>query len=342
MREARVAAGGVSRDPKVPPQSVRIVVQLFDCRAERLFGNGHASRWRHDDPLWRDQSICQVRSMSFEVCNRREELRDDRQRGADVDAQLACLGDQQQLRQAKAFDVLGNHHQCRCDGICAIDAMNANVRGMAEICQTGGPLTKRELKCGSPRHRPRQLQHLHELARGGIGNDEAFAEAVTERDSLRAIERRVYRDHVVTSSWQAPYHSDITAIRASAWRFSVAKTGSNAEIGRDRRTTGTGRVDYGFVCEISVPCEDPCSVLAYDRRIVTGIRMCKSCPHRSDIPDRFCHFAAIARLFRGLKDCTIFPVSTRLDRHVALKVIRPSELAGRDRLERFKREAESR
>ena len=75
MGEARVAAGGVSRDPKLPPQSVRIVVQLFDCRAERLFGNDHASRWRHDDPLWSDQSTCQVRSMSFEVCNRREELR---------------------------------------------------------------------------------------------------------------------------------------------------------------------------------------------------------------------------------------------------------------------------
>ena len=177
MIEARQTGARRHRDAELLPQSIAAELQLLDRRAEHVLDDDEAGVRRDDQPLGRDQSVRDIARVLVQHGDRGHQLPNEAERGVDIELQLLLLRNAQDVRQPRAFEMIGDDRERRGRRHRAIDAADAGVVGVPEVRQARGALAQRELE-----------------RRDGESAPGAAAESGAARRSRRLPRRRAPQD----------------------------------------------------------------------------------------------------------------------------------------------------
>ena len=159
----------------------------------------HQTGVRRDNQAFRrDQPVSDVPRVLVQEGDGWHQLTYQTQGGVDVELNPRLVRDTQDIRQARAFDMVGNDRQTGGGQLDAVHAADTRVVGVAEIGQARRAFAQRKFEGRHGGERRTNPQDLQQFAGCTIGGDDAIADAVTKQRSFRSLVGHGYRGHGAT------------------------------------------------------------------------------------------------------------------------------------------------
>ena len=156
--------------------------KLLEGRSQDVLDNNEARIRGDDESLGAEGAVGHVARVFVEQRHGRDELPDQRERGVDVQRQLALFGKVENLRQTHAGDALGDERQ-RGAVLQAIDASDASVIRMTKIRQATDALAQCELERRNRRQVRAETQEFERVGAGGVRNVAPLTQWILKHDA---------------------------------------------------------------------------------------------------------------------------------------------------------------
>ena len=163
------------------PQPLAPVLHLLDGAAEHVLGDDQPRVRCHDETFRGDQSMRNIARILMKDRERRHQLAHKAERGVGIEMQTPLTGELQNVRQPRAFDMIGNHRQCGGMARCAIDPPHPGVVAVPEVGQSCDPFAQRELERRDGCQGKIEAQDLDDFTGRAVGRDHSIANAVSEK-----------------------------------------------------------------------------------------------------------------------------------------------------------------
>ena len=147
--EARQTGARRHRDAELLPQAIASELQLFDRGAEHVLHDDEACVRRDNQSFRCDESMGNIARVLVQDGDRGHQLTNEAERRVDVDLQALVFGNTEDVGQPSPLEVIGDDRERGRRRHRAVDASDADVVGVPEVCQAGGALAQRKLERGN-------------------------------------------------------------------------------------------------------------------------------------------------------------------------------------------------